>query len=40
MEIILRLASSVDDVLDLILGEGLPSPVEKTMGQYPYVFPY
>ena len=40
MEVILRLASSIDDVLGLILGEELPAPVEQIMGQYPYLFIY
>jgi len=36
----LKLASSIEDVLDLFLGEGLTVPVEEVIGQYPYLFPY
>ncbi len=38
MEVIQRLASSVGDVLDLILGEEFPAPMEQTMKQYPHLF--
>ena len=38
METILRVASSVDDVLNLILGEQFPTPVELTIEKYPYLF--
>ena len=38
MEVILRLASSVNDVLALILGEEFPTPVEQVMQRYPYLF--
>ena len=40
MEVILRLASSVNDALDLILGAEFPTPVEQVMEQYPYLFVY
>ena len=40
MEVILKLASSIDDVLGLILGEEFPSTVEQTMKQFPYLFIY
>ena len=40
METILKLASSIDDVLDLLLGEGFPAPAEEVFGKYPYLFPY
>lgn len=33
-----RLVSSVDDVLDLILGEHFSTPTEQMMEQYPYLF--
>ncbi len=35
IEILNSLVSSVNDVVGLILGERLPSPVEQVMGQYP-----
>jgi hypothetical protein len=38
MEVLLRITSSVDDVLDLILGEEFSTPAEQTMKQYPYLF--
>lgn len=38
MEAILVLASSIDDMLDMILGEGLPTPTEKIIAKYPNLF--
>ncbi len=36
MEVILEIASSIDDVFSLIMGEGLPIPIVQSMEQYPY----
>ncbi|GAG34998.1 unnamed protein product [marine sediment metagenome] len=38
MEILRKLASSVGDVVGLILGEELPVPAEQVMERYPYYF--
>ena len=40
MEVIQQLALSAGGVLDLILGEEFPTPVEQTMKQYPYLFAF
>ena len=38
MEVIQRLASAVDDVVALFLGEDLSVPVEQAIKQYPHLF--
>ena len=38
MQALLRLASSVGDVVDLVLGEEYKSPATQVMEKYPYLF--
>ena len=39
MNVLKKVAASFDDVIDLILGEGLKSPVELTIKKYPlYIY--
>jgi hypothetical protein len=40
LNILLKLASSIDDTLDLILGEDLPKPIDNFTKQYPYLATY
>jgi len=38
MVVMLKLASSMGDVLNLILGEGFTTPTPQAMEQYPNLF--
>ena len=35
-----KMASLADEVLDLVLGEQLVTPMERTVEQYPYLIYY
>ncbi len=40
MKVILRIASLIDEVFDLIMGVELPIPAEQSIGRYSYLSIY